>query len=354
LSLFLTTQPGWAFASLAELRQRGVGGYVPFYHRDSSLVAPLSPGAAEAVLPLSTPADAWGLLLEAEADRTRGDGPDATVRLGRLLTPRRLRAEAARWLDLSTPGRYSVGSEVWGETAHHRGALRDLVREALREALPGWQGVPSGTDSPRDVRFLCKADARAALIGVRLASNLRPGKGGRPGALREHLACGLLVLAGAGPDTAVLDPFMGSGTILRAAWRRYGVRTCLGYEVDGEALRLARRAVRAPDTRLFHASFEACRPGRLPPGTRLVSNLPFGVRYREVPTARLVPFLARCRGQVEAAVLLLGREQGGAVADALGLGRKNVLVLGQPASVVHSPLREAALPAVASRAGVRS
>jgi hypothetical protein len=337
LSLFLTTQPGWAFASLAELRQRGVGGYVPFYHRDSSLVAPLTPGAAEAVLPLWTPADVWGLLLEAEADRVRGDGPDATVRLGRLLTPRRLRAEVARWLDLSTPGRYSVGGEVWGETALHRGALRDLVREALREALPGWQGVPSGTDSPRDVRFLCKADARAALLGVRLASNLRPGKGGRPGALREHLACGLLVLAGAGPDTAVLD----------------GVRTCLGYEVDGEALRLARRAVRAPDTRLFHASFEASRPGRLPPGTRLVSNLPFGVRYREVPTARLVPFLARCRGQVEAVVLLLGREQGGAVADALGLGRKNVLVLGQPASVVHSPLREA-VPAVASRAGVRS
>jgi Putative RNA methylase family UPF0020 len=354
LSLFLTTQPWWAFASLTELRQRGVGGYVPFYHRDSSLVAPLTPGAAEAVLPLWTPADVWGLLLEAEADPARGDGPDATTRLGRLLTPRRLRAEAARWLDVSTPRRYSVGSEVWGETALHRGALRDLVQEALRGALPGWQGVPSGTDSPRDVRFLCKADARAALLGVRLASNLRPGKGGRPGALREHLACGLLVLAGAGPDTAVLDPFAGSGTILRAAWRRYGVRTCVGYEVDGEALYLARRAVRAPDTRLFHASFEACRPERLPAGTRLVSNLPFGVRYREVPTSRLVPFLARCRGHVEAVVLLLGREQGGAVADALGLGRKNVLVLGQPASVVHSPLGEAVLPPAAPRAGVRS
>ena len=108
----------------------------------------------------------------------------------------------------------------------------------------------------------------------------------------------------------MLDPFAGSGTILRAAWERFGVQTCLGYEVDGEALRLARRTVGAPRTRLVHDSFEACRPERLPPGTRLVSNLPFGARYPEVPLRRLGPFLERCLERVAGMALLISREQG--------------------------------------------
>jgi predicted RNA methylase len=199
-------------------------------------------------------------------------------------------------------------------------------------ALPGWQAAPSG-----GVRFFCKADTRAALLGLRLASNLHPGEGSREGALREHLACGLLVLAGATARSPVLDPFAGSGTILRAAWERFGVQTCLGYEVDGEALRLARRAVGAPRTRLVHDSFEACRPERLPPGTRLVSNLPFGARYPEVPLPRLGPFLERCLERVAGMALLMSRGQGQRVAQALDLGRKNVLVLGQPACIVYAP-----------------
>jgi 23S rRNA G2445 N2-methylase RlmL len=146
------------------------------------------------------------------------------------------------------------------------------------------------------------------------------------------------VLAGATASHPVLDPFAGSGTILRAAWERFGVQTCLGYEVDGEALRLARRTVGAPRTRLVHDSFEACRPERLPPGTRLVSNLPFGARYPEVPLRRLGPFLERCLERVAGMALLMNREQGERVAQELNLGRKNVLVLGQPACIVYTPL----------------
>ena len=336
MSLFLTTQPGWAFASLKELRRRGVGGYVPFFHRDSSLVADAPEGTPPE---LWTPADVWGLLLAAGAG---GESLDATARFSQDLAPRRLRGALARWLDLRRPGRYSVGSEVWGETTLHRGTLRDLVYEALELALPGWRSDPAG-----GTRFLCKADAREALLGVRLATNLHPGEGNRPGALREHLACGLLVLAGAGPGGAVVDPFMGSGTVLRAAWQRYGVRTCVGYDVDPEAVRLARASVRAPEPHLINAPFTACRPESLPPGTRLVSNLPFGARFREAPTGRLVRFLARCQERLAALALLLGREQGEAVAGELGLARKNVLVLGQPASVLTWP------PAAAGGGGAR-
>jgi Putative RNA methylase family UPF0020 len=326
--VFLTTQPGWAFASLAELRQRGVRGYVPFFHRDSTLLAPAPPSEGP---PLWTPGDSWGLLALAEAGE--GQREDATARLAGGLRPARLREALARWVDPSAPRRYSVGSAVWGETALHRGTLRQDVQEALGKALPGWQAGPSG-----GVRFFCKADAKAALCGVRLASNLHPGEGDREGALREHLACGLLVLAGATAGHPVLDPFAGSGTILRAAWERFGVQTCLGYEVDGEALRLARRTVGAPRTRLVHDSFEACRPERLPPGTRLVSNLPFGARFAAVPLRRLGPFLERCLEHVAGMALLMNREQGQRVAQELDLGRKNVLVLGQPACIVYTPL----------------
>jgi hypothetical protein len=133
----------------------------------------------------------------------------------------------------------------------------------------------------------------------------------------------------------VLDPFMGTGTILRAAGRRFGAGTCIGCEIDGAAYRAALARVDAPDSRLHHGSFEVCTGADLPPGTKLVSNLPFGARFAAVPGGRLVPFLTRCRPRLGAAALLLGREQAPAVARALDLRRKNVLVLGQPASIVY-------------------
>ncbi len=379
--LFLTPQPGWAFVTLAELRRRGVTGYAAFQHRDSSIVVPLAGRLPPN--PLYTPADVYGCLLY-----TEGDGPmDATARFRWALDPERLRREVERWAP-GSPGlkqgrgprrgarragirppvtrpvsrgsfaeRFSIGSEVWGETSLHRSTLRAMVGDALRAAFPRWQEYPAG-----GLRFFCKADARAAILGLRLYSNLRPGEasrwagglapggdGGkarvgkpgferepdsRPGTLREHLACGLLTLAQVEPDGAVLDPFMGSGTILRLAWERFGVRTCIGCEVDGAAYEMARGTIGAPDARLAMASFEQGLPGGLPQGTGLVSNLPFGVRFREVPTERLIRYLDTCWPRLGAMALLTGRQQGDDVGRHLGLRTKNVLVLGRPASII--------------------
>src|SRR5436190_22013995 len=85
--VLLTTQPGWAFATLRELRARGLRSHVAFHHRDSSLVAT----AHEALVaqPLLTPEDVYGLVVAAE-------GParfDATERLRPLFHPDRLKKE---------------------------------------------------------------------------------------------------------------------------------------------------------------------------------------------------------------------------------------------------------------------
>ncbi len=61
---FLTTQPGWAFATLWELRGLGVADRVAFHHRDSSLLTPAVEGLdSERLL---TPAAVHGSLAEFE------------------------------------------------------------------------------------------------------------------------------------------------------------------------------------------------------------------------------------------------------------------------------------------------
>src|SRR5439155_11285891 len=155
--LFLTTQPGWAFATLAELRARGLRSHVAFHHRDSSLVAPAQPALVER--PLLTPEDVYGLVLAA------GGTPrfDATERLRRLIDPDLLEQQVLRWLATQPAGRserpprpaqprhFSVETEVWGETALHRHALAGLVRQTVRRAFPTWRELPAG-----GARLVCK------------------------------------------------------------------------------------------------------------------------------------------------------------------------------------------------------
>jgi hypothetical protein len=285
-------------------------------------------------MPLATPAEAYGCLLAAQAT-PRGDATAALAADLARVAPARVAQEVQVWLGGPAPRRaaYSIGVEVWGDTALHRRALGELAQAALERAFPRWEYVSSG-----GVRLLCKADTRAAFVGVQLYSNVAhdtPPDKGRHGALREHLACGLLALAGVVSGDVVLDPFMGTGSILAAA-ARLGAEGCIGAEPDGQAYRLARRRVRAPVTRLLHGSFEELDVAALPGGLRLVSNLPFGVQFAPVPSARLLRFLERLEPQVSGAALLMARRQAAEIAPALGLRVKHVLVLGQPAAIAYS------------------
>lgn len=341
---FLTTQPGWAFATLAELRAGGAREFVELAHRDSTLVVPAEALPDEVLL---TPADVYGTVQSAGA---RGEWDATRVLAGRVrrMEAREMREVVGRWSAAGSrraAHRWSVGGEVWGDTQVQRRQLREVAAGAMRVAFPRWREEVSG-----GVRLLVKADTRAALLGVQQYSNLAETEEGRPGTLREHLACGLLTLAGCrrlggrAPGEAVLDPFMGSGTILEAAARRYGAELCLGTEIDRAALRLARERLRGvgAETRLCHASFDDLDPADVPEGTRLVSNLPFGTRFEQVPTVRLARFLADLAPRLAGMALLMGRDQAVEVAGALrpsgiGVRVKNVIVLGQPAAIAFWP-----------------
>ena len=134
---------------------------------------------------------------------------------------------------------------------------------------------------------------------------------------------------------SVFDPFMGTGTILRTAADRFGARLGIGLEVDADAYRRACSRLAGRRTMLANLAFEDFDYASLPDRCRLVSNLPFGVRFAQVRTAALLRLLAREELRRSPVALLLSREQADRLAAKSGLTRKNVLVLGQPASILH-------------------
>ena len=331
-AFLLTTQPGWAFASLRELRSLGVDDHVSFHHRDSSLIAPARPQLRGRRL--LTPASLYGVLA-ASGPRRRSDA--AGVLAGGL-DPSALKTSVLEWLPLAERGsarRFSVTTELHGRTRLRRVELHRIVEGAMGAAFPRWK--PGGSEG---LRLLCKADADQAVLGLQLYSNLGRGQEGRPGSLRHHLACALLTVAGAGRGDTIFDPFLGTGTILEMAGDRYGAGLGIGLEVDAEALGIARERLHDRRVSLHQASFEGFDYALLPKGSRLVSNVPFGVTFPRAPTASLVKLLRRPELS-RAAALLVSREQGGEIAGATRMRRKNVLTLGQPASILYGVPRRA-------------
>ena len=324
---FLTTQPGWAFATLRELRGLGVSGHVAFHHRDSSLLTPAVEGLeSERLL---TPAAVHGCLAEfAPSGRL-----DAAGELARRLDSDRLKASVLQWLPLAertASRRFSITTELYGRTSVRRDALDRAVNRAAAAAFPRWRR------SQRDgVRLVCKADADKAVLGLQLYSNLGDEQDALPGALRRHLACGLLTVAGVEGGNTVFDPFMGTGTILGMAADGYGAALGIGLEVDADAYRAALTRLARRSTALVNGPFEDFDYASLPAGSRLVSNVPFGVRFAQVRTAALLGLIRRPELSGSAAALLLSRGQADRIAPETGMRRKNVLVLGQPASILH-------------------
>ena len=336
----MTTQPGWERAVIYEMRAAGVAGQFPVWHRGSSVVVPETDhGHARAVHGLATPATVYRVLLEAHADT---DGDVLSAVLGALRAARRADAfKESVVAALDGAGergqrRYSIATETYGRLSVNRGQLAGAIDAAFKAAFPRWRRAPEA-----GARLLCKADPEYAVLALQTATNLSADQGLRAGSLREHLAASLLTLAGAAPGTTVFDPFMGTGTILEVAARRFGVAACYGLEVATEAFQVARQRLSDRRYRLFNNRFEAFDLDRLPEAARLVSNIPFGHRFVRTQTTPLVelieafaagPAAGPAAGHV---ALLMSREQAAEVAAATRLRPRNVLVLGQPAAIAY-------------------
>ena len=330
----MTTQPSWEIAVIAELRAAGVPGRFATWHRGSSVVVPEADhGHTRAVHGLATPATVYRVLLEAHAD-TGGDVLSAV--LGALRAARRADAfkesvvAALHGAGERGQRRYSIATEMYGRLSVNRGQLAGAIEQAFKGAFPRWRRAPEA-----GARLLCKADPEYAVLALQTATNLSADQGLRAGSLREHLAASLLTLAGAAPGTTVFDPFMGTGTILQVAARRFGVAACYGLEVAAEAFQVARQRLSDRRYRLFNNRFEAFDLGRLPEAALLVSNIPFGHRFARTPTTPLVELIESPAFAAGRVALLMSREQAAEVAAATRLRARNVLVLGQPAAIAY-------------------
>ena len=275
-----------------------------------------------------TPADVSGVVLEGRA--TTGQDAASSLLSGLRRSP--IKDKVLQWLPYAQKTdqrRYFVTSEIWGSTSVRRGDLADAVEGALRQAFPRWRRTAG-----QGLRFHCKADPEAAVVGVQLYTNLQGvGDEGRAGALRPHLARGLLMLAGVGPEDTVFDPFMGTGTILREAVRSFGAGRVFGLEVDRSAFQLAERRLQDVHATLLNAPFEEFDVGSLPTGAKLISNVPFGATFDRVPTAMITEMIEKMGLARRNTTLLLSRDQATELASRLRLRKKNVLVLGQPAAI---------------------
>ena len=326
-SRILTTQPGWAFTSMRELRAKGCVDDSPrFYHRDSTAVQQ-NPAA---VWPdsLNTPSEVFGHVISASAR----SGVDATRILRKLMRPADVKQAVLDWLPMvegTRPRRYSITCEILGRTSLSRSMLDRALDRVIRAAFPAWRRA-----SVNAVRLLCKADPSFGFVGVQIHSNLGDDHT-RPGALRMHLASSLLQLAGVDSTTTVIDPFMGTGAVLDAAMRLYDARASIGFDVDDAACQIAARRLVGQDASIVRASFNTLDIGLVDAKTRLVTNAPFGVRFPSVDTTRLIDILRRCSESGARIAMLASREQGREASAALRLRCKNVIVMGQPASIVY-------------------
>ena len=324
----ITTQPGWAFATLSELRAAGGGKrYANFHHRDSTITYP--DGLPTSPQDLKTPAEVFGEVVSTASRR----GEDATRQLVRLMRPDAVKRAVIDLLpnvEGTRPRRYTIACETLGRTTIRRQEVAQHLEGVIRTAFPGWRRT-----SDRAVRIFCKADPDFAFLGVQLYSNLGDDDSGRPGAIRLHLACGLLQIAGVDANSLVLDPFTGTGTILDAAISLYQARSAIGLEVNSAACDIAERRLPGENVTIFRASFETLDTGLIDSHTRVVTNIPFGNQFERVDTEALVRVLLACSRAGARITMLASREQGAKISAALGLRRKNVIVMGQRATILY-------------------
>ncbi len=182
---------------------------------------------------------------------------------------------------------YRVVARVRSERSFRRTDLRDALVSWVGRWRPRWRGE----DHARLEFWVVELRGGRFRLGLRLTSNPQRQRGGRarerPAALRPSVAAALVRLTGrpaAGDPAAarLLDPFCGTGTILReaavAGWRPIASDVSAFAAADARANLSGRRraepAIAVADARALPFSSAAFGA--------IAANLPFGGRF-ELP-----------------------------------------------------------------------
>jgi 23S rRNA G2445 N2-methylase RlmL len=272
----VTTVPG--LAQLCERELRETPGLAPTGSGNdgrADVIAVRLDAAEDAprALQLATCEDVFACVAALPADEP----------VGRLATQLLARRRLARAIELRNRAvghplkrraRVRVIARLLDERRFRRTQLRDALLRSALSTEPQWR-----LDDPADIEIWAIEWRRGHIMtGVRVSdASMRHGGGRRierQGALRPVVARAMLRLAGPPRSGVLLDPFCGSGTILReASTAGWAVR---GFDVDRDAVRTA--AANAPA-----AVVEVGDARKLPLGdghaTAIVSNMPFGDQF---------------------------------------------------------------------------
>jgi putative N6-adenine-specific DNA methylase len=132
----------------------------------------------------------------------------------------RRRAAGLPWARFVAPGsKLSVRASATRSRLYHTGALAETAALAIADAVPGARTATD--DEVPDVEILVRGAEDVFTFSVDASGERLHRRGARvevgAAPLRETLAAGILALAGWTPDTALVDPMCGAGTIVLEA-----------------------------------------------------------------------------------------------------------------------------------------
>ena len=202
-------------------------------------------------------------------------------RVSRDVEPRTLLAAVRRVRPVPQRLDFDVVASLLGRRNFGRFELADAVGARLGRTT-GWTYRPRAAALRADpaLSFRLLLDGETATLGLRLAARPLHRRAyrlaTRPGSLHPPLARALVVLAGAAPGLALLDPCCGAGTIPIEAKLAEPRLAAAGRDLDPDALAAAARNARAAGVRVDLAAGDAARL-RLPAGgvERIVCNPPW-------------------------------------------------------------------------------
>jgi 23S rRNA G2445 N2-methylase RlmL len=171
---------------------------------------------------------------------------------------------------------YSVSASFVGKRNYRTDEIKRAAAEGITRST-GWLHVESDSEADLNVRLFIEGES--AVVGVRVGASplhYRAYKHAlHSGTLKPPIAASLLLIAGVGAGSSVLDPFCGAGTILlEAAGMGASVR---GGDFDAAALDTTRANAAVAGARIALTRWDArilpLRTGSVP---TVVTNLPWG------------------------------------------------------------------------------